>query len=75
MSLQYRDLAVASNRYHASALRDNLVPCSDTAGEVIAIGVDVTRWKVGERVCANPAMDYRDGEASEDTMRAGLGGQ
>ncbi|PBK85415.1 NAD(P)-binding protein [Armillaria gallica] len=68
VSLQYRDFAVAG-------LRDNLVPCSDSSGEVIAIGVDVTHWKVGERVCANPAKDYRDGEVSEDTMQAGLGGQ
>ncbi|PBK61150.1 alcohol dehydrogenase superfamily protein [Armillaria solidipes] len=75
VSLQYRDLMVASNRYPAGGLRDNLVPCSDMAGEVVAIGVDVTRWKVGDRVCANPAMDYRDGEVSEDTMRAGLGGR
>ncbi|SJL13275.1 related to Alcohol dehydrogenase [Armillaria ostoyae] len=75
VSLQYRDLMVASNRYPAGGLCDNLVPCSDMAGEVIAIGDDVMRWKVGDRVCANPAMDYRDGEVSEDTMRAGLGGQ
>ncbi len=76
MSLQYRDLAVASNRYLAGSLRDNLIPRSDMAGEVVAIGVDMTHWKVGDRVCANPAMDYRDGEVSEDTrIRAGLCGQ
>lgn len=35
VSLQYRDLLIA--------LLDNLVPCCDMAGEVVAIGADVNQ--------------------------------
>ncbi|KAJ6548462.1 alcohol dehydrogenase superfamily protein [Mycena capillaripes] len=56
VSLQFRDLMVASGQYPVK-LPDNLVPCSDMAGEVIAVGADVKAWKVGDRVCANFLLD------------------
>ncbi|KAJ6494250.1 chaperonin 10-like protein [Mycena sanguinolenta] len=52
VSLQFRDLMVASGTY-PEQLPDNLVPGSDMAGEVIAVGAEVDDWKVGDRVCAN----------------------
>ncbi|KAK0199379.1 hypothetical protein DFS33DRAFT_1388705 [Desarmillaria ectypa] len=74
VSLQYRDLLIASNQYPIGNLPDNLVPCCDMAGEVVATGTDVTRWKVGNRVCANPSMEYLDGDVDTDTLRMALGG-
>ncbi|KAK0460398.1 alcohol dehydrogenase superfamily protein [Desarmillaria tabescens] len=74
VSLQYRDLLIASNRYFIGNLLDNLIPCCDMAGEVVATGADVTRWKVGDRVCANPSMEYLDGDVDADTLRMALGG-
>ncbi|SJL13313.1 related to Alcohol dehydrogenase [Armillaria ostoyae] len=74
VSLQYRDLVIASDHYPIGNLLDNLVPGCDMSGEVVAIGTDVTRWKAGDRVCANPSMEYLDGDADADTLRMALGG-
>ncbi|KAK0460396.1 uncharacterized protein EV420DRAFT_1532066 [Desarmillaria tabescens] len=73
VSLQYRDLMIASNRYHGG-IPENLVPCSDMAGEVVAVGSDVTRWEVGDRVCANFATEHLDGEVNAETSKSALGG-
>ncbi|KAJ7451397.1 alcohol dehydrogenase superfamily protein [Mycena latifolia] len=49
VSLQFRDLLIATQQYPSSVL-PNLVPCSDIAGEVIAVGEDVKLWKAGDRL-------------------------
>ncbi|KAJ6548650.1 alcohol dehydrogenase superfamily protein [Mycena capillaripes] len=56
VSLQFRDLLISSGGY-AGGFPRNLVPCSDMAGEVIAVGEDVKEWKAGDRVCANFFLD------------------
>ncbi|KAJ6477924.1 hypothetical protein C8R47DRAFT_1219828 [Mycena vitilis] len=56
VSLQFRDLMIASGQYPGELPHD-LVPCSDMAGEVIAVGAGVKDWKVGDRVCANFLVD------------------
>ncbi|KAJ7211893.1 alcohol dehydrogenase superfamily protein [Mycena haematopus] len=56
VSLQFRDLMIANGVYPGS-FPENLVPCSDMAGEVIAVGEDVKEWRVGDRVCANFLQD------------------
>lgn len=47
-SLNYRDLILAGN-----PKVENLVPLSDGAGEIVAIGEGVGSWKVGDRVCVS----------------------
>ena len=42
VSLNYRDLMVASGNYLVS-VEDPVIPCSDGAGEVLAVGPGVTR--------------------------------
>ncbi|MGH8230241.1 MAG: zinc-dependent alcohol dehydrogenase family protein [Steroidobacteraceae bacterium] len=49
-SLNFRDLAIALGRYLGGPVKDKVVPLSDGAGEVIAIGAGVTRFRVGDRV-------------------------
>jgi NADPH:quinone reductase-like Zn-dependent oxidoreductase len=50
-SLNYRDVEIARGTYH-TVFPLPLVPLSDGVGEVVAIGEDVTRLKVGDRVCS-----------------------
>jgi NADPH:quinone reductase-like Zn-dependent oxidoreductase len=49
VSLNYRDLSVVLGNYVWKA-KPGLVPCSDAAGEIVAVGEGVTAWKPGDRV-------------------------
>ena len=51
-SLNFRDLTIALGHYPGFAAT-GIVPLSDGAGDVVAIGKDVTRARVGDRVTAN----------------------
>ncbi|KAJ7831150.1 hypothetical protein B0H14DRAFT_2365322 [Mycena olivaceomarginata] len=70
VSLQYRDLSIASGKY-PRALPPSLVPCSDMAGEVIAVGEDVKEWKVGDRVCANFIQDKLHDDSPSELILSG----
>lgn len=49
VSLNYRDIAMVKGRYPRPH-KKGLIPTSDGAGEIIAIGAGVTQFKVGDRV-------------------------
>jgi len=49
VSLNYRDLSVVLGNYVWKA-KAGLVPCSDAAGEIVAVGEGVTAWQPGDRV-------------------------
>lgn len=49
-SLNFRDLAVPLGRYIGGPVPRDILPLSDGAGEVVAVGAGVTRFKVGDRV-------------------------
>ncbi|KAL0952644.1 hypothetical protein HGRIS_006889 [Hohenbuehelia grisea] len=74
VSLQFRDLIISKNLYPLPSIKENLVPGSDAAGEVIAVGEDVEAWKVGDRVCANFLIDHIDGEPTAENAKKALGG-
>ncbi|KAJ6566465.1 alcohol dehydrogenase superfamily protein [Mycena capillaripes] len=74
VSLQYRDLLITKTDY-PGFVQPNLVPCSDMAGEVIAVGGDVTQWKAGDRVSANFALDWVNDEITPEITASSLGGK
>ena len=49
------------------------MPGSDMAGEIVAVGEDVTGWKVGDRVSSNFAVDHIHGECTAEIKATGLG--
>jgi NADPH:quinone reductase-like Zn-dependent oxidoreductase len=71
-SLNYRDLMVADDRYGRAELP--LVPLSDGAGEIAAIGDGVTRWKPGDRVAATFFQGWVDGSLRRAVFDTALGG-
>lgn len=57
-SLNYRDLLTQQD---SASTKDGLVPLSDGAGTVVAVGAGVTRWKAGDRVVPNFFPGWVDG--------------
>jgi NADPH:quinone reductase-like Zn-dependent oxidoreductase len=49
-SLNFRDLLIARGQYFGGSLQHSTVPMSDGAGEVVAIGAGVTRFRIGDHV-------------------------
>jgi NADPH:quinone reductase-like Zn-dependent oxidoreductase len=52
VSLNFRDIAIARREYVRSTV-PGLVPCSDAAAEVVAIGEGVDDFRTGDRVLGN----------------------
>lgn len=73
VSLNYRDLLILRNTYRAP-LRLPLIPVSDGAGEVVAVGPGVTRVKPGDRVAPTFFQTWTDGEIPADSANRALGG-
>jgi NADPH:quinone reductase-like Zn-dependent oxidoreductase len=67
-SLNYRDLLIARRTAHA------VIPLSDGAGDVVAIGVGVTRVAAGDRVAGCFFLHWSDGEVRPEYIAAALGG-
>jgi len=72
-SLNYRDLMVAGGRYGAGVPLP-LVPLSDGAGEIAAVGDGVTRWKTGDRVAGTFFQNWTGGPVRRDVFESALGG-
>ena len=73
-SLNYRDLNVASGRAVRGSLPANLVPLSDGAGEVAAVGSDVMRVAVGDRVAGLFMQAWLGGEIEQYHVDSSRGG-
>ncbi|KZP07687.1 NAD(P)-binding protein [Athelia psychrophila] len=73
VSLNYRDLAMATGVY-LQEMKENVVPGSDCAGEIVALGSDVRGWNNGDRVCVNFSPAFLHGHLSLEIFHAALGG-
>jgi NADPH:quinone reductase-like Zn-dependent oxidoreductase len=73
-SLNHRDLLIAEGKYSRGPLHFPLVPLSDAAGEVVAVGDDVTHVAVGDRVAGTFFQDWQEGPLDELEAATALGG-
>jgi len=72
-SLNYRDLLTVEGRYDPK-LRLPLVPLSDAAGEIDAVGPEVDGLRVGDRVATLLNQRWDAGEPTREKVRPSLGG-
>lgn len=76
-SLNFRDLTMLQGGYPRNekvVSHPPLVPLSDGAGEVIAVGSGVTRFQVGDRVAAIFFQDWLQGDLTDPQIDSALGG-
>jgi NADPH:quinone reductase-like Zn-dependent oxidoreductase len=73
ISLNYRDFMVVKGLYNPRLTMPR-VPCSDGAGEVIAVGAGVTQWKPGDRVTGIFMQNWIEGPATAAKGKGALGG-
>lgn len=71
-SLNYRDLLIARGQF-GGPIKDDLIPLADGAGDIVALGAGVTRWKVGDRVAGAYFQTWRAGPLRADHFQHMLG--
>ena len=72
VALNHRDLMVAEGR--SGSPGSTLVPASDAAGEVVAVGPQVRGLAVGDRVTSSFFPDWLDGPPRAGLLERALGG-
>lgn len=73
VSLNYRDLVVLRGQYDRNPIQGR-VPLSDGAGEVVAVGAAVAKFKVGDRVAGCFFQGWSAGRFKAAMHRTALGG-
>ncbi|HEY1788926.1 MAG TPA: NAD(P)-dependent alcohol dehydrogenase [Verrucomicrobiae bacterium] len=72
-SLNYRDFMVLTGNY--GDMRLPIIPLSDGAGDIVAIGEGVTRWKPGDRVAGLFFQGWHTGSFRKEMGPTALGGE
>ncbi|RYP64807.1 hypothetical protein DL771_008587 [Monosporascus sp. 5C6A] len=75
VSLNYRDVNIAHSRYPLP-VKDNVIPCSDMAGEIVQVGDHAKGFSVGDRVLAalSDQMLYGPFNSAYDVYGSNLDG-
>ncbi len=73
ISFNYRDLMMVKGLYNPK-LPLPRIPCSDGAGEVVAVGAGATMWKPGDRVAGIFMQNWIDGPLTAAKAKGALGG-
>jgi NADPH:quinone reductase-like Zn-dependent oxidoreductase len=73
VSFNYRDLMMVKGVYNPK-LKLPRIPCSDGAGEVVAVGAGVTSWRPGDRVAGIFMQNWIDGTPTPAKTKGALGG-
>ena len=73
ISFNYRDLMMVKGIYNPK-LRLPRIPCSDGAGEVVALGPGVSTCRGGDRVAGIFMQNWLDGPPAPQKVKGALGG-
>ncbi|KAG1708707.1 hypothetical protein DVH05_022333 [Phytophthora capsici] len=73
VTLNARDIQICGGFYPAAAVKDNLVPCSDGAGVIAAVGDAVNDLEIGDRVIINISFDNLYGPLKSQKYMLGGG--
>jgi len=74
VSLNYRDILLATGRYRYSTYVPSLIPVSDGAGEVVEIGDGVREFTIGDRVAGIFSQSWQGGDQVLEDSSTTLGG-
>jgi NADPH:quinone reductase-like Zn-dependent oxidoreductase len=76
VSLNYKDgetIEGLFNHHKAVSLPQTIIPCADSAGEILEIGEAVTKWKKGDRVLSVSYPEYLTGKITQEQLGGGIG--
>ena len=73
VSLNFRDKAIIDGIYNPEMVPNPLIPVSDAAGTVVAVGSGVSKFKIGDRVTSHLYAHWINGAPTPDEQNYSVG--